>query len=183
MADEPDWLKTSSSAAAPSSSAPVRAASSTPSSAVNDPNPPKHKNLVKYTMLILNLGFMVFMAATGAIGVANADSVDDTGVIFVGIYMIFFAAIQFFFEITQVCRDSSIELIMRKNFGFLYGYVGKGLYLVFMGVLAFGLDPSGSEARSLSLACGVLVCAWGFILILFYFKFPQYFDKLEKYQP
>lgn len=73
-----------------------------------------------------------------------------------------------------------------------------------MGVLAFGLDPSGSEARSLSLACGVLVCAWGFILILFYFKvtisyacllysslislslalqFPQYFDKLEKYQP
>lgn len=116
------------------------------------------------------MGFMVFMAATGAIGMANADGIDDTGVIFVGIYMILFAAIEFIFELSQLCPNSALDTAMKKNFGFLYGTIGKGCFLLFMGILAFGLSPNGGQARQMALACGVLVSAWGVLLILLYLK-------------
>lgn len=135
-----------------------------------DPNPPPYKTTIKSTVLVLNMGFMVFMAATGAIGMANADGIDDTGVIFVGIYMILFAAIEFIFELSQLCPNSALDTTMKKNFGFLYGTIGKGCFLLFMGILAFGLSPNGGQARQMALACGVLVSAWGVLLILLYLK-------------
>lgn len=73
---------------------------------------------------------MVFLAATGAIGIGAADGTDDTGTVFVGIYLILFAGIQFFYEIAQMCPGKSLDMIMKKNFGFLYGEVGKGCYLM-----------------------------------------------------
>lgn len=70
------------------------------------------------------------MAATGALGVGSANSINDTGTIFVGIYMVLFAAVLFTFEIAQFCPGSSVDNIMKRNFGFLYGYIGKGLFIL-----------------------------------------------------
>jgi len=78
----------------------------------------------------MTLGLMVFMAAVGALGIGKSDSVNDTGVIFVGLYMIVFAAIVFIYEISQILPSKSLDTLMKKNFGFLYGYVGKGLFLL-----------------------------------------------------
>jgi hypothetical protein len=73
---------------------------------------------------------MVFLAATGALGIQQADGVDDTSVVFVGIYLIMFAAIVFLYEVAQMCPDSSIDIFFKKNFGFLYGIIGKSLFIM-----------------------------------------------------
>lgn len=70
------------------------------------------------------------MAATGALGVKNSSSVNDTGVVFVGIYMIVFAGILFAFEMVQIYPTETFDLPMKKNFGFLYGMFGKGFYML-----------------------------------------------------
>ncbi len=91
---------------------------------------PRFKSIVKSVLLVMNLGSSIFMAATGALGVGSANSINDTGTIFVGIYMILFAAVLFTFEVAQFCAGSSIDNIMKRNFGFLYGYIGKGLFIL-----------------------------------------------------
>ena len=48
-----------------------------------------------------------------------------------------------------------------------------------MGVLCFGLTVNAKMA----LGCGVVVTAWGFLQILIYMKWPEYFEQKEKYQP
>jgi len=181
MADEeqPAWLRTSAPAGGaplppPTSSYPTSSAATSSSEA-----DPPYKKTVKGLFTFFNLGFMVFLAATGALGVGSADSINDTGDIFVGIYMVLFAAIVFIYEISQFCPNTSLDTFMKRNFGYLYGVIGKGLFILFMGVLAFGL----SSPRSLAIACGVLVCAWGPVQIAVYLKWPLYFDKKEKYQP
>eukprot|EP01038_Epipyxis_sp_PR26KG_P008044 gene8044-10899_t len=173
--EQPSWLS-NSSAPSNSSNSKEPALQSTSAVAANDP---PYKNSVKGIFLIFNLGMMVFMAATGALGVLNADSVSDAGIIFVGIYMIVFAGIVFVYEISQICPCSILDNFMKRNFGFLYGIIGKGSFILFMGILAFGL----SAPRKLAIACGVLTCAWGPLQIALYLKWPNYFDKKEKYVP
>lgn len=80
--------------------------------------------------LVVNLGLMIFMAATGALGIGNANNVNDSGVIFVGIYLIVFAGILTVFEISQLCPGGRLDDFVKRNFGFLYGNIGKGLYLL-----------------------------------------------------
>jgi hypothetical protein len=46
-----------------------------------------------------------------------------------------------------------------------------------MAVLSFGL----SSPQQLAIATGVLVGSWGVIQYLLYMKFPEYFDKKEKF--
>lgn len=85
---------------------------------------------MKGVLLFFNLGFMVFLAATGALGVGGANDINDTGTIFVGIYMILFAAVVFIYEMAQLCPGKSLDMIMKRNFGFLYGEIGKGLFIL-----------------------------------------------------
>lgn len=73
---------------------------------------------------------MVFLAATGALGVGSASSINDTGTIFVGLYMIIFAAVVFIYELSQMCPGKSLDNLMKRNFGFLYGTIGKGLFIL-----------------------------------------------------
>lgn len=118
---------TSSPTPAPSASS-ASAAKST--AAVDTAGEPAYKNTVKYTFFILNLGMMVFLAATGVLGIQQSSGVDDTSVVFVGIYLILFAAIVFLYEVAQMCPESSIDIFFKKNFGFLYGVIGKSLFIL-----------------------------------------------------
>lgn len=175
--EQPAWLR--NSASAPSPAAQKVASTSSPSRTAASGPEPRYKNVVKTTFLVFNMGFMVFLAAVGALGVGSANDINDTGVIFVGIYLCLFAAIEFLFEVSQICPVSRLDEFMKKNFGFLFGIIGKSLFELFMGALAFGL----SKPRELALASGILVCAWAILQILVYLKWPQYFDLREKYQP
>jgi len=172
--NEPAWLKNNGSA---SSAGPV-AASGTADATSSGKEPP-YKKTVTGVFMVVNLGLMVFMAATGALGIQESNSVTDTGLVFVAIYLILFAGIEFIFELTQICPGNYLDLVMKKNFGFLYGNFGKGLYFMFDGILCFGL----TEPRNLAIACGILVAAWGAVSMFCAMKFPDYFEPKEKFIP
>ena len=93
------------------------------------PEPPNFR-LVTTTMLVMNLGMMIFMAAVGALGIGSANSINSTGLIFVGLYLILFAGLVFVYELSQVLKWETLDLFMKKNFGFLYGIKGKGLFMI-----------------------------------------------------
>ncbi len=113
----------------PTSNSAPAATSPTTSKSNNNGIDPPYKSVVKWTFFFLNIGFMLFLAAVGALGVGASNNIDDTGVIFVGIYMILFAAIEFIFEISQVMPWEALDTFIKKNFGFLYGMIGKGMFI------------------------------------------------------
>lgn len=79
----------------------------------------------------MNMGTMFFVAATGALGIDNSDGVDDTGLVFVGLYLILFAAGLFIYEMAQFTPCCGvIDDFMKKNFGFMYGIFGKSFYIM-----------------------------------------------------
>lgn len=92
--------------------------------------PPPHFNKVKTALFMGNIGFMVFLAAVGALGMGEARSINDTGLIFVGLYIIIFAGLVFFYELAQVLHWERLDLFMKMNFGFLYGVNGKGIFIL-----------------------------------------------------
>jgi len=122
---------------------------------------------------LLNMGLAVMMAALGVLtimavhkgGVAagtDDDAVDnnnnntknraygryDLSEPFLAFYMILFALLLFCYELMWWSPIGALNDNMRKNFGFMYGLRGKGLYLIFVAFLCFGL---GSDARVLVL--------------------------------
>jgi hypothetical protein len=104
---------------------------------------PKCKGFVKAIFLIINLGLMIMMSATGALGIKNSSSITDSSTIIVGLYMILFSGMLATFEIIQIYPCSLIDILYKKNFGFLYGLMGKSGFTVFMAVLSFGIpDPA-----------------------------------------
>ena len=70
------------------------------------------------------------ISATGALAVGGANSASDAGAAFVGIYMVLFAGILFVHEVVQIFPMEYIDTVLKKNFGFLYGYIGKSCYLL-----------------------------------------------------
>lgn len=67
---------------------------------------------------------------------------------FLAFYMILFAVLLFIYELMWWTPLTGLNDNMRKNFGFMYGLQGKGLYLIFVAFLCFGL---GRDARVLIL--------------------------------
>ncbi len=67
---------------------------------------------------------------------------------FLAFYMILFAVLLFVYELMWWTPLTALNDNMRKNFGFMYGLQGKGLYLIFVAFLCFGL---GKDARVLIL--------------------------------
>jgi hypothetical protein len=125
------------------------------------------------------MGAAVMMAAVGALGIKDASSVNDTGLVFIGLYMQIFAAILFCHESIQIRPCEALDNFYKRNFGFLYGPNGKGAYLILYalpaylslrltssfystGVMAFGIQ----SPRPLAIATGVVVGALGAVLIL-----------------
>ena len=71
---------------------------------------------------------IIILCVVGALGIGKSTSVNDTGTVFVGLYMIVFAGIVVVYEISQILPSQTLDIFMKKNFGFLFGYVGKGLF-------------------------------------------------------
>lgn len=59
-----------------------------------------------------------------------------------------------------------------RNFGFIYGALGKSFFIIFIAFLSFGLgDP-----ESLTLATGVIWASFGAGQVALYLKYPEWFD-------
>ena len=108
-----------------------------------------------------------------------ATPANDTGNVFVGLYMVAFAFILFVFEVGRLTGATAINTLMKKNFGFLTGVHGKSLYIIFMAILIFGL----TQPIDLATACGITVGLYGPILTIYNMKFPEHFEKIKKYDP
>jgi hypothetical protein len=136
---------------------------------------------IKHVISFFNVGLMVLMASAGALGMKSVTEYSESGVhlVFVGFYMVLFSCILGFFEIAQYLPISCFDNWIKRNFGFLYGPFGKAAFLVFAGILCFGL----STPRKFGLASGVLVTSWGFISALVYMKWPELHDAKEKFDP
>jgi hypothetical protein len=83
------------------------------------------------------MGIPIILACAGVLGIKwvnqnpnGENSTVRTAIVFQGIYMIVFAAVLFFYEIFSVCGVEMLDLFMKKNFGFLYGPIGKGLFTI-----------------------------------------------------
>ena len=70
------------------------------------------------------------MEATAVIGLEYVDGVEASGKLFVAIYMMFFSTLLFCFELTQIRRVEWVEHMLQRNFGFLYGAMGKAFFII-----------------------------------------------------
>jgi hypothetical protein len=78
----------------------------------------------------ISIGLPLLLATTGALGVkaSGTYSSDGAQLVFMGIYMIVFAGTLFLYELIQLLPLASLDLFYKKNFGFMYGPIGRGFY-------------------------------------------------------
>lgn len=55
---------------------------------------------------------------------------DSAGKFFVAAYMFFFATLLFIFELMEFRRIEWVDNWFRRNFGFLYGPMGKAFFII-----------------------------------------------------
>lgn len=97
-------------------------------------------------MSLLNVGLAVLMSALGVMTIieVHRTGLGDLSEPFLAFYMILFSVLLFIYELMWWSPVPNLNKNVRKNFGFLYGLRGKGMYLIFVGFLCFGL---GKEAK------------------------------------
>lgn len=82
------------------------------------------------------------MCVTAVDSLSRDNDISETDSIFVAAYVFLFAVILFFFELTQFKSIPKLDKAYKANFGFLYKPISKGIFLIFVGFLQFGLDAS-----------------------------------------
>jgi hypothetical protein len=90
----------------------------------------QYKGLLKRIIIFINIFLAFLISSTGALGIGASKSINDTAVVFVGLYLILFSMIIFFYEIMQMFKVKIVDNFLRRNFGFMYGPLGKGCYVV-----------------------------------------------------
>ena len=99
------------------------------------------------------LGVLTLMTFTNQ---GNKDAAEA----FLAVYMILFALLLFCYELMWWMPVPWLNKSLRKNFGFMYGLQGKGLYLIFVAFLCLGLGGD-NEVKELTWATGIGYLAFG----------------------
>jgi hypothetical protein len=58
------------------------------------------------------------------------DGIESSGKIFIAVYMLFFSSLLFAFEFIRIRPVDWIDHMLLRNFGFLYGALGKSLFII-----------------------------------------------------
>ena len=125
-----------------------------------------------WLLKVLTLALSLLMVLTALIGLTEVGGIEESGRIFVAVYMIFFSVLLMMFEISQIRPCENVDFMFKRNFGFLYGTKGKALFIIFVAFLSFGL----TEPATLCFATGSLFALLGAFQIAMYLKFPDLFD-------
>jgi len=116
------------------------------------------------------------MAALGVLamlGIKFKFSDIDQGII--ALYMIIFAVLLFCYELIWWTTIESINRLLRKNFGFMYGVRGKGFYLIFVACLVIGINKGVlGNNEWLRYVTGIAWLAVGILHIFLYYWRPEY---------
>jgi hypothetical protein len=129
---------------------------------------------------LMNMGLAALMTALGVLTLIEVHK-GGLGALsepFLASYMILFAVLLFLYEVMWWSPFPSMNKSMRKNFGFLYGLRGKGLYIIFVAFLCFGLGKDAS-VKELNYATGAAFLAGG---LLHYFVIFCHPELAMKYQ-
>ena len=123
---------------------------------------------------LMNMGLAALMSALGVLTIiqVHRTGIGDLSEPFLAFYMILFAVLLFIYELMWWSPVPKLNKDMRKNFGFMYGLRGKGLYLIFVAFLCFGL---GKEAKvaALNYCTGASFLAGGLLHMFVIFFRPQ----------
>jgi len=125
-------------------------------------------------MSLVNMGLAGMM---GALGITSliffAPSGSNFTVAFLSVYMVVFAVLLFLYELIWWQPFPGLNRTFRKNFGFMYGLKGKGLYLVFIAFLCLGMKDEGqSGVKGLDWATGIAWLAMGVFHVVISFMWP-----------
>ena len=110
-----------------------------------------------WLLKVLTLALSMLMVLTALIGLTEVGGIEESGRIFVAVYMIFFSVLLMMFEISQIRPCENVDFMFKRNFGFLYGTKGKALFIIFVAFLSFGL----TEPATLCFATGSLFALLG----------------------
>ncbi|CAM9435926.1 unnamed protein product [Heterosigma akashiwo] len=131
--------------------------------------------IVVNTFRFINIGLSVFMAFAGVYGIF---AITDFRLqeFFVSLYVMLFAALLFLHEVLTIpacsCWGRGNELL-RRYFGFLYGTIGKALFLIFIAFLNLGLESH----EQLGMAVAASLFGDGCAHLILYFKSPEWFPE------
>mmetsp|Transcript_82592 Transcript_82592/g.239093 ORF Transcript_82592/g.239093 Transcript_82592/m.239093 type:complete len:206 (+) Transcript_82592:118-735(+) len=129
---------------------------------------------------ILGMGLAGMMCALGIltlIEVNNRGKINDFSEPFLAAYMVLFSVLLFTYEVMWWTPVPTLNRAVRKNFGFMYGLRGKGLYLIFVACLCIGLGDEAS-LKALNWATGISFLAVG---LLHWFVICWHPDLAGKY--
>eukprot|EP00428_Durinskia_dybowskii_P061360 CAMPEP_0170369832 /NCGR_PEP_ID=MMETSP0117_2-20130122/8193_1 /TAXON_ID=400756 /ORGANISM="Durinskia baltica, Strain CSIRO CS-38" /LENGTH=175 /DNA_ID=CAMNT_0010624577 /DNA_START=71 /DNA_END=598 /DNA_ORIENTATION=+ len=135
----------------------------------------KKSRVIYWILKIITMCLCVLIIITAIIGIQCINGVESSGKIFVATYMFFFSLLLFLFELSEIRPIEWLDHLLRRNFGFLYGTMGKSLYIIFIAFLSFGLgDP-----EYLTMSAGISTALFGALEFTLYLKYPELFDETE----
>mmetsp|Transcript_32732 Transcript_32732/g.55187 ORF Transcript_32732/g.55187 Transcript_32732/m.55187 type:complete len:232 (+) Transcript_32732:40-735(+) len=169
----PGWGDVESGPAKPdkpkkSASSPRGASALTKEDVELDIDPVELENMKKYhlALRLLYMGSAVFMATAGAL---SLQSQSDLGLAFFAFYVMFFSAMICCFEVGM----NAISRLIAVNFGFMYTFWGRLIFLILVGFMAFLLSVLGKVAMGVLFA----TCLFHFFVM---WKFPRFEEYLRK---
>jgi hypothetical protein len=102
--------------------------------------PNDNSRCILATLSVFNIGLSVMISALGVLTMMTLTfPVFDLSLVFLSVYMILFALLLFSYELMWWIPIPWLNKMLRKNFGFMYGLGGKGVYLIFVAFLCLGL--------------------------------------------
>eukprot|EP00518_Triparma_eleuthera_P012596 CAMPEP_0182480570 /NCGR_PEP_ID=MMETSP1319-20130603/35965_1 /TAXON_ID=172717 /ORGANISM="Bolidomonas pacifica, Strain RCC208" /LENGTH=257 /DNA_ID=CAMNT_0024682081 /DNA_START=8 /DNA_END=778 /DNA_ORIENTATION=- len=159
-ANEPAWM--SSPAPAPAAAATAAAPAAAQPAGVGAPTrPPGDPPAILIWARVFNV---VVAIALMIAAIVTIMTLPDVGTFFVSLYVCFFGLALCCFE----TRLSTIENVLRKDFGFMFSSKGRALFLLFVGFLAFSLGTLGAIVGGFMIADAL----FNFYVLI---KFPEYF--------
>lgn len=119
------------------------------------------------------------MVTLGVLTMIELGSVSDFAAGFLAAYMIIFALLLLVYETMWWMGVPWVNKVLRKNFGFLYGLKGKGMYLIFVAFLCLGLknDSFGNTVTIITWATGLSFLGTGVLHLFLVCVHPTITDK------
>jgi hypothetical protein len=90
------------------------------------------------------------MGALGVLAIIeySPPSLTNFTDVLLAVYLVIFAGLLFAYELIWWQPLPLLNKTFRKNFGFLYGLMGKGFYLIFTALLTIGFISDETQATS-----------------------------------
>jgi hypothetical protein len=150
-----------------------------PGPGVSNPNSEQNTYLRVGVKLII-IASAVMMVAHGILSLLNiSDAKNAVADGFVALYVLLFASLLLFHEISQFYPIEQIDVIVRRNFGFLYKPLGKGIFMIFIAFLNFGI----SVDTTLGMITGIVLAIVGVVYVFLYLQNPDAFVLEGPSQP